>query len=104
MSCTTSSGRDSIATDVVLGADAATVQAGADSEVHGADAVARAFAGRARAARLALVDGAAGLVWSQDGQPRAVFAFTVTGQGITAIELLSAPDRLRQLDLVMLDR
>jgi hypothetical protein len=33
-----------------------------------------------------------------------VFAFTVTGEGITGIELLSAPDRLRQPDLVMLGR
>jgi hypothetical protein len=80
--------------DVVLRADAATVQTGAESEVRGADAVARTFAGRARAARLALVDGAVGLVWSQGGQPRVIFGFTVTGGRITGIELLGDPDRL----------
>jgi RNA polymerase sigma factor (sigma-70 family) len=92
-----------LAPDVVLRADAATVQTGAESEVHGADAVARTFAGRARAARLALVDGAAGLVWSQGGQPRVVFGFTVTGGTITGIEMVGDPDRLRQLDVAMLD-
>jgi RNA polymerase sigma-70 factor (ECF subfamily) len=92
-----------LAPDVVLRADAATVQTGAESEVHGADAVARTFAGRARAARLALVDGAVGLVWSQGGQPRVVFGFTVTGGTITGIEMLGDPDRLRQLDVAMLD-
>jgi RNA polymerase sigma factor (sigma-70 family) len=92
-----------LAPDVVLRADAATVQTGAESEVHGADAVARTFAGRARAARLALVDGAAGLVWSQGGQPRVVFGFTLTGGTITGIEMVGDPDRLRQLDVAMLD-
>jgi RNA polymerase sigma factor (sigma-70 family) len=89
--------------DVVLRADAATVQTGAESEVRGADAVARTFAGRARAARLALVDGAVGLVWSQGGQPRVVFGFTLTGERITGIEMLGDPDRLRQIDVAMLD-
>ncbi len=93
-----------LAPDVVLRADAATVATGAQPEVRGADAVARTFAGRARAARLALVDGAAGLVWSQGGQPRVVFAFTVTGEGITGIELLADPDRLSGLDLQELPR
>ena len=40
-----------------------------------------------------------GLVWSQGGQPRVVFAFTVTGEGITGIEMLGDPDRLSRLDL-----
>jgi RNA polymerase sigma factor (sigma-70 family) len=88
-----------LAPDVVLRADAATVSAGAEPEVRGAEAVARTFAGRARAARLALVDGAVGLVWSQGGQPRVVFGFTVTGEQITGIELLGDPDRLSRLDL-----
>ena len=88
-----------LAPDVVLRADAATASAGAEPEVRGADAVARTFAGRARAARLALVDGAVGLVWSQGGEPRVVFVFTVTGAQITGIEMLGDPDRLSRLDL-----
>src|SRR5436309_4057058 len=53
--------------DVVLRADRAAVQTGASEEVRGATAVARTFAGRARAARPALVNGVAGLVWSHGG-------------------------------------
>jgi len=48
--------------DVVLRADRAAVQAGATKEVRGASAVAETFAGRARAARLALVNGSVGAV------------------------------------------
>ena len=89
--------------DVVLRADPAAVQMGASREVRGAPAVADTFSGRARAAQPALVDGAAGLVWAQGGQPRVVFGFTITGGKIVGIELLADPDRLRQLELVLLD-
>jgi RNA polymerase sigma-70 factor, ECF subfamily len=90
--------------DVEARADAATVASGAEQLVRGPDAVARTFAGRARAARLALVDGDPGLVWLQGGQPRVVFAFTVVDDRVVAIDLLSDPDELPRLDLVLLDR
>ncbi len=63
--------------DVVVRADRAAVQAGASEEVRGAEAVAGNFSGRARAARAALVGGAVGLVWMQQGQARMVFDFTI---------------------------
>ena len=88
--------------DVVLRADRAAVQTGAQEEVRGAEAVARTFAGRARAARPALVNGAAGLVWAQGGRPRVVFEFKITRGKIVGIELVADPERLRQLDLVVL--
>ena len=88
--------------EVEARADAATVAAGAEKWVRGADAVARTFAGRARAARFALVDGVPGLVWMQGGQARVVFAFTVEADRVVAIDLLSDPDELRHLDLVPL--
>ena len=50
------------------------VQAGAAHEVCGAPAVAGAFAGRARFARPALVNGAVGAVWAPRGRP---FGFTL---------------------------
>src|SRR5437870_2237949 len=50
--------------DVVLQADRAAVLVGATAEVRGAAAVAEQFSGRARAARPALVNGAAGAVWA----------------------------------------
>jgi RNA polymerase sigma-70 factor (ECF subfamily) len=89
--------------DVVLRADPAAVQAGAGAEVRGAREVAGTFSGRARFARPALVDGAAGAVWAPGGQPRVVFGFTIADGRIVGIELLSDPERLRQLDLAILD-
>src|SRR5919202_1088213 len=89
--------------DVVLRADGAAVAAGASREVRGAAAVAGTFAGRARAAQLALIDGAVGLVWAQRGQPRVAFRFTVASGRITQIELVADPEYLRQLDLRIVD-
>src|SRR6266550_3583757 len=88
--------------EVVLRTDAAAVRAGASAEAHGAAEVAGTFSGRARAARPALVNGAAGLVWAQRGEPRMVFGFTISGGKIAAIDLLADPGRIRQLDLVVL--
>jgi len=89
--------------DVVLRADRAAVQAGASREVRGAKAVAETFSGRARAARLALVNGAIGAVWAQGGQPRIVFGFTIARGKIVTIGIVADPDRLRRLDLAVLN-
>jgi RNA polymerase sigma-70 factor (ECF subfamily) len=88
--------------DVVLRADQVAVQTGVASEVRGAAAVAQMFSGRARAAQLALVDGAAGLVWAPGGRPRVVFAFTMAHGKVVAIEMVTDAERLGQLDLVAL--
>jgi RNA polymerase sigma-70 factor (ECF subfamily) len=85
--------------DVVLRSDTAAVQSGAEKETRGADAVAKTFAGRAKAARPALIDGIPGLLWSVKGQPRVAFAFTVVHGRVMAIELIASPERLAQLDL-----
>ena len=89
--------------EVVLRADGAAVGAGASREVRGAAAVAGAFSGRARFARPALVNGAVGAVWAPGGRPRVVFGFTIAGGKVVGIELLADPERLRGLDLVVLD-
>jgi hypothetical protein len=65
----------------------------------GARDVAGAFSGRVQAARLALIDSAAGLVRATRGKPRVVFAFTISGGKVTAIDMTAGPGRLRQLDL-----
>jgi RNA polymerase sigma factor (sigma-70 family) len=88
--------------DVALRADDATVRMGAAAEVLGAPAVAETFSGRAEAARLALVDGVAGAVWAIGGEPRVVFRFRFTQARISAIEMLSDPASLQELDLEML--
>lgn len=89
--------------DVVLRADSAAVQTGASAEVRGAPAVAETFKGRAVAARPALVNGVAGAAWAPGGRPRVVFAFTITGGKIVAIDLVADPARLGEIDLVILD-
>ncbi len=70
---------------------------------RGAAAVADTFSSRARAAQPAFINGAAGAVWAPGGQPRVVFTFTITRGTITAIELFADPERLRDLDLAILD-
>jgi RNA polymerase sigma factor (sigma-70 family) len=87
--------------DVVLRADAAAVQAGSAAEVRGAAAVAGTFSGRARFARPALVDGAAGAVWAPGGRPRVVFAFAIAGGRITGIDLVADPERLRRATITL---
>jgi ketosteroid isomerase-like protein len=66
--------------------------------------VASTFAGRARAARPAQVDGAAGLVWAPGGRPRMAFAFTVADGRITELRVLADPERLRRVELAPLDQ
>jgi RNA polymerase sigma-70 factor, ECF subfamily len=85
--------------DVVLQADAAAVQTGAAQTVLGAEAVAGTFAGRARAARPALLGGMLGLVWMQGGAPRVAFGFTIAGGLIARIDLIAGAAHLRELDV-----
>jgi RNA polymerase sigma-70 factor (ECF subfamily) len=53
--------------------------------------------------RPALVNGAAGVIVIRDGQPISVLGFTVVDGRIVAIDALADPQRLRQLDLTVLD-
>jgi RNA polymerase sigma-70 factor (ECF subfamily) len=86
-----------LAPDVTAHADEATVSAGAEAEVRGSAAVAATFSGRARAARLALVDGEVAAVWTHHGEPRVVFFFTVDGDLVTQIEMVADPNTLGAL-------
>lgn len=97
---------------VMLRADPTAVQAAAErraegapalaSEVRGADAVIKVFAGRAQAAQPALIDGAVGAVWAPDGKPRAVFHFTISDGKIASIEMRSDPEEVGLLDVTIL--
>jgi RNA polymerase sigma-70 factor (ECF subfamily) len=90
--------------DVVLRSDQAVVRmGGGEAEVRGAAAVAGTFSGRAKAARLALVDGVAGAVWASKGRPRVVFGFTVADGRISAISLRADPALLAEADVVYLE-
>jgi RNA polymerase sigma factor (sigma-70 family) len=96
--------------NVVLHADAAAVELaksrgrGApkiDREVKGADAIATAFSGAARAARPALIDGMPGAVWLVHDKPRSAFVFRVAGGKIVDIDLVMESDHLAELDIAV---
>jgi RNA polymerase sigma-70 factor (ECF subfamily) len=90
--------------DVVLRADGGAVPAGASKVVRGAVAVARrAATGRARAARPALVNGAVGIIVAPRGRLLMVLVPTVANGTIVTIDVVADPERLRQLDLAVLN-
>lgn len=51
----------------------------------------------------ALVNGVAGGISTRDGKPFSVGAFTVRGGKIVELDFLADPERLRQLDLTILE-
>ena len=77
--------------EVVLRADAAAVAMGAPESPRGAEAVVGTFVGRARAARVVLFDGVAGLAWIPEGAVRSLFHFETRGGRIVAIALVADP-------------
>ncbi len=88
-----------LAPGVVLRGDAAAVGMGAEQEVHGVQAIAELYSGRARAARLATIDGDYGAVWAPGGRPRVVFQFAVEGGRIESIDLIADPERIAAMDI-----
>ncbi len=79
---------------------------GASAVARGArDVAARAltFARLAPFVRPALVNGAAGAVVAPRGEPFSVMGFTVVGGRIVEIDAITDPERLRALDLAVLD-
>ena len=95
--------------DVVVRADAGAVPVGASRVVRGVAAVAEqvlasgGFSRLARMAQPALVNGAAGVVMTAEGRPFAIMAFTVRQGRVAEIDILADPERLRRLDLAVLD-
>jgi RNA polymerase sigma factor (sigma-70 family) len=90
--------------DVVLRADLGP--AGGSREVRGAAAVAgqaRIYSRLGLVMQPALVNGAPGLVSTRHGRPFSVGAFTVKGGKIVAMDILADPERLRELNLTVLD-
>ena len=85
--------------DVTLEAYGAAVAMGAPQLLVGPDAVAARFAGGAKAARSALIDGTAGLVWAQGGRPMVVFDFTVLAGRVTRIEMYADEEVLDEMEI-----
>ncbi len=89
--------------DVVFRPDPAALRGGPSAEVRGAQAVAKLFSGRARAARAALVNGAVGVVVAPRGRLFLVLGLKICGGKIAEVEVIADPARLRRLDLAVLD-
>jgi len=89
--------------DVVLKAD---LGAAGSRQVQGVEAVigqAMLYSQLKLAMKPALVNGAVGVVSTRDGEPFSVGAFTVRGGRIVEMDWLADPERLRALDLAILD-
>jgi RNA polymerase sigma factor (sigma-70 family) len=92
--------------DVVLRADQGAAAAGLSHVVRGAETVARQalmFSRLDLEVRPAIVNGAAGTVTLRDGEPFAVAGFTISDGRIVEMDILADPERLRRLDLTVLD-
>jgi RNA polymerase sigma factor (sigma-70 family) len=90
--------------DVVLRADLGP--AGGSREVRGAEAVAdqaRTYSRLDLRTHPVLVNGVAGMMSTRAGAPFSVGAVTVRGGRIVAIDILADPERLRRLDLAVLE-
>jgi RNA polymerase sigma factor (sigma-70 family) len=96
--------------DVELRADRVAVAAAkanpgapdVEETVHGAEAVARVFSGRARMARPALLDGMPGVVYAPGGRVFSAFDIVIVDGRIAAIEMIADPDVLAELDVEQL--
>jgi len=78
----------------------------APSHVRGATVWAKqavAFGHMARLARTALVDGTVGLVFAPRGRLLRALHFTIANRKITGIEVIGDPERLRRLDLSIVE-
>jgi RNA polymerase sigma factor (sigma-70 family) len=82
-----------------LVADGAAIAMGAPASLVGPHDVATRFSGGAKAARVALLDGLAGLVWAQGGDTKVVFDFTVVDDKVRRIEMISDHDVLEEIDI-----
>lgn len=85
--------------DVNLVPDGAAVAMGGPETQHGPHDVATVFSGRARATRVALIDGLAGLVWSQGTITRVAFDFSLVGGLISSIDMIADVDVLEELTI-----
>jgi RNA polymerase sigma factor (sigma-70 family) len=88
--------------EVEVRADEAGLAVGAWSGIRGAQNLARRFTG-ARGQRPARMNGAVGAVWAPGGKTLIAFVFTIPDGKIVAIDSIADPERLRQLDPVILD-
>lgn len=90
--------------DVVMRADAVAVAMGVSAATVGAQEVAEFLSGRARAARVVLLNGLPGAVWFAGPEPRVAFLFTLTDGRVRGIELVADTERLAGVSIEPLSR
>jgi len=83
-------------------ADSLAATTGSPAEVHGAHAVAELFNGRAKGVLPALIDGAVGAVFAAGDDLRLAIEFTIAHGQIVAINTSLDPERLREMEFVVL--
>ena len=88
---------------VELRPDEGAVRMGALRATRGAAEVAGLFSRGAAAARLALIDGVAGLAWMPGGRTRGVVVFSIVDGRIVEIDLIGDGERLETIDVVLVD-
>lgn len=90
--------------EVVVRADATSVEMGMAAEIRGVTEVLKTFLRSAVGAQPARIDGVAGAAWAPGGRLRAVLRFTVVDGRVTAIDLVADPERLGRLVIDVLPR
>jgi RNA polymerase sigma-70 factor (ECF subfamily) len=79
---------------VVMRGDETAIRLGGPRQLSGSHAVAKAFHGRAQAARFALVDGVSAILVAPNGHLLLVLGVTLRDGKIAAIEAIADRDRL----------
>lgn len=90
--------------NVELVADTAAVALGAPERKDGPVDVATRFSGGAQAARVALLDGWAGLVWAQGGKAKVAFDFTLDEGRVTRIDMIGDEEILEEIHVEFVRR
>ncbi len=92
--------------DLTVHIDETAARATAPTEIHGARNFAKgavAFLHLAALTRPALIDGQAGLVFAPNGKLDRVLKFSFEGDKIAEIEIIANADRLRAMELALLN-
>ena len=88
-----------LAPDVVFHADPAAIKLSGDVDLRGAAAIAKAFAGRAQAARAGFINDAVGLIVAPRGRLLLILTLVFEEGRIKEIEAVADPASLRELEL-----
>jgi RNA polymerase sigma-70 factor (ECF subfamily) len=85
---------DALDPQAVMRGDEAAIKLGGPRQLSGSHAVAKAFHGRAQAARVILIDGAPGVLVAPNGHLLLVLSVSFRDGKIAGIEAIADPERL----------